>query len=285
MEKTTIIKNHLAELHHLCFKNNIPFVSFRSPQSNRIRTLLQLENMPRELHNLDELNNLSGFIITPFFSNSLNTSFVLEPDIIAETHDIDKKLIAGLKRIRHYQSVEYLNGSGFYVAGRNEFIGLVKKIQEEIRSGRIKKAVLSRIHIEPKNVPFEISTLFSQLCKKYPHAFVYIFQIPRAGCWIGATPEPLILIRNHIVETISLAGTRKLDKVSPDKIKWPLKEIEEQDIVTQYIEDVLLNFNVKNFQKTGPFTQIAGNLVHLKTRFLFDEDLLASRIGEFVGLI
>jgi isochorismate synthase len=46
-----------------------------------------------------------------------------------------------------------------------------------------------------------------------------------------------------------------------------------------------LNFNVKDFQKTGPFSQVAGNLVHLKTRFLFDADLIGHRLGEFVEML
>ena len=285
METTTTRQDLLIELQNICFKNNIPFVSFRSPQSNTIRTLLQLKNLPRELHTLRELNDLSGFIITPFFNKSRNTSFVLEPDVFVDAHDIDRNLIASLKDIRLYQTVEFLNGKEIYVAQKKEFIRLVKEIQEEIRSGRIKKAVLSRIHIEPKNARFEISRLFTELCKKYPDAFVYVFQIPRAGCWIGATPEPLVLIKNHQVETISLAGTRKLSEVPPEEIQWPFKEIEEQEIVTQYIENVLLSFNVKDFQKAGPFTQIAGNLVHLKTRFLFDEESIGYRLGEFVGML
>lgn len=285
METLTTKKNNLTVLQRICFENNIPFVSFRSPQSKTIKTLLQLKSLPKELHTICELNDLSGFIITPFFNKSKNTSFVLEPDIVIDAHQIDKNLLVHLKSIRHYQTVEYLNGKGIYVAEMKEFIRLVKELQNEIRSGSIQKAVLSRIHVEPKNTQFDISRLFAELCRKYPNAFVYVFQIPSAGCWIGATPEPLVLIKNNIVETISLAGTQKLNKIPPDEIQWPLKEIEEQEIVTRYIEEVLLNFKVKDFQKTGPFSQIAGNLVHLKTKFLFVSDLIGHRLGEFVEML
>ncbi|MBN2215367.1 MAG: chorismate-binding protein [Bacteroidales bacterium] len=285
METTRIKENYLKDLHQICFKNNIPFVSFRSPQSNGIKTLVQFKGIPRELKSLRELNELSGFIITPFFNDSRDASFVLEPDVVVDAYNMNGKLADSLKQIRQYRSVEYLNGRGYYVAEKKEFIRQVKEIREEISSGKIKKAVLSRIHVEPKNSPFENSMLFTELCKKYPHAFVYVFQIPGAGCWIGATPEPLVLIRNGMVETISLAGTQKLSDLPPEKVQWPLKEIEEQDIVTQYIENVLFNFNVKDFQKTGPVTQIAGNLVHLKTRFLFDADAIGHHLGEFVSML
>jgi isochorismate synthase len=285
METLTAAKNNLQELQRICFKNNIPFVSFRLPQENTIKTLVQTKNLPRELHTIRELNDLSGFVITPFFNKSKNASFVLEPDMILDLLKIDDNVLDKLKSIRHYTSVEFLNGKGIYVTEMNEFTKQVKELQEEIKSGKIKKAVLSRIHIEPKKAKFDVSRLFTELCNKYPNAFVYVFQIPRAGCWIGATPEPLVLVRNDTVETISLAGTQKLDNIPYEEIQWPLKELEEQDIVTQYIENVLLRFNVTDFQKTGPFSQIAGNIVHLKTRFLFDAGLIGHRLGEFVGIL
>ncbi len=285
METITTKKNNLTRLQRICFENNIPFVSFRSPQSSTIKTFIQSETSPRKLHTIRELNDLSGFIITPFFNQSKNASFVLEPDVVIEAHQISRDLLDHLRRIRHFRVVENLNGRGIYVSEMHEFTGLVRKLQDEIRSGNIQKAVLSRIHIEPKNSHFDISMLFTELCRKYPNAFVYVFQIPRAGCWIGATPEPLVLIKNSVVETISLAGTQKLNEVPPEEIQWPSKEIEEQEIVTRYIEDVLLNFKVRDFQKTGPYTQVAGNLVHLKTKFLFDENVIGNRLGEFVEML
>lgn len=285
METITARKNNLTALHAICFDNNIPFVSFRSPQHIDIKTFIQTSTFPKELKSLYNLNDLSGFIITPFFSKSENNSFILEPDLVLSSGDINEKQLNNLKKIRRYQSVEYLNGKGIYITKQQEFTRQVKELQEEIRTGKIQKAVLSRIYIEPKDSKFDISLLFNELCSKYPDAFVYLFQIPRAGCWIGATPEPLILVKNNIVETISLAGTRKMDDIPPDKIEWPLKELEEQDIVTQYIENVLLTFGIREYRKSGPVSQIAGNVVHLKTRFLFNANQMGQRLGEFVELL
>jgi isochorismate synthase len=123
------------------------------------------------------------------------------------------------------------------------------------------------------------------LCDKYVNAFVYLFQIPGAGCWIGATPEPLLLINDDIAETISLAGTQKLENNVSEEIHWPEKFIEEQAFVTNYIENVLLTFGVKTYQKIGPFSQSAGNLIHLKTKFLFKSKALQNSLGEFVDLL
>ena len=282
MSILTVEKNKLKELQEVCFSNNIPFVSFRYPQNKSIKTFIQTSGYPIELKSFKELNSVSGFIITPFFTNQKNASFVLEPDITIDDDSIDPSLIIKLGKVHRYTSVEYLNGKGIHVAEKSEFIRQVKELKNKIAEGKIKKAVLSRIHIEPKNKIFDITRLFIQLCIKYPNAFIYLFQIPMAGCWIGATPEPLVLIKKGKIETISLAGTQKLDELTEKEVQWPSKEIEEQDIVTRYIESVLKSFQIDDFQQKGPYTQVAGNLLHLKTRFLFDENKLANRIGEFI---
>ncbi len=282
MRIIAVEKNNLKALQEVCFTNNIPFVSFRYPRNKATKTFVQTTGFPRELKSLKDLNTVSGFIITPFFNKQKNGSFVLEPDIIVDDNRIDHSLLSNLQKVHHYSSVEYLNGKGIYIAERDEFKNQVGALKEKISEGKIKKAVLSRIHIEPKNSTFDVSNFFTQLCSKYPNAFVYLFQIPMAGCWIGATPEPLILIKNTKVETISLAGTQKLEDISVKNVQWSQKEIEEQDIVTKYIESVLAGFHITDFQQKGPYTQVAGNLLHLKTRFLFDKSRLDNRIGEFI---
>ena len=274
--------NYLLQLHEACFQNNVPFVSYRIPGKTITRTLLQTNSYPRRLDSLKELNNSSGFVITPFFSKVHNASFILEPDVLIENNEVDPDLIKRLKKISLFNAVEYLNGKGIHVASENEFIDQVNTIKENIRNGMIRKAVLSRIHTEPKKADFSITQLFNELCDKYPNAFVYLFQIPNAGCWVGATPEPLVLAFGDTIETISLAATQRIDNKPVGQITWKTKELEEQHIVTEFIEKVLTDFNVVKYEKTGPFTQVAGNIVHLKTRFVFENHYLNSRMGEFI---
>lgn len=271
----------LHVLHSLCFRKNIPFVSYRPPENSCIKTLLQTGSYPEKLSSLKNIYNTRGFIISPFQNKAGNTSFILEPDIEIENDHFDSVILSALEKNKNFSNVGYLNGKELIPVTKKTFTGQVSALQNEIKKGVIKKAVLSRIHIEPKAENFDVSQLFLDLTKKYPSAFVYLFQIPDAGCWIGATPEPLLLVKNNLVETISLAGTQKAGKTSPEKVKWPVKEIEEQDIVTKYIEDILINFDIKEFTKTGPFTYVAGNVMHLKTRFQFSAKMLGDRIGEF----
>ncbi|MBN2610799.1 MAG: chorismate-binding protein [Bacteroidales bacterium] len=282
MKAKTVEKNNTAQLQQICLERNIPFVSFRYPLDETVTTMVQTQNLPKELHSLSELNTLKGFVITPFFNKKKNASYLLEPDIVVNEEQITSDIYRLLENTKHYQTIEYLNGQGIYIAGKKEFTSQVLSIQKEIKNGNIQKAVLSRIHIEPKSTHFDPALLFAELSKRYPNAFVYLFQIPRAGCWLGATPEPLLLIRENRVETISLAGTQKLGTLPPEKVKWSIKEIEEQDIVTRYIEKILSGFKIDDSKRKGPFTQVAGNLLHLKTSFSFDKKALENRIGEFI---
>ncbi|MFO7658994.1 MAG: chorismate-binding protein [Bacteroidales bacterium] len=282
MKTKTIEKSRIEQLQQICFNKNIPFVSFRYPLGDTVTTMIQTQNLPRELDSLRELSSLKGFVITPFFNKKKNASYLLEPDIVVTEEQINDDLIRLTENTKRYKTAEYLNGQALYIAEKKEFTSQVLTIQKEIDNGTILKAVLSRIHIEPKSPLFNPAHLFTRLCRSYPNAFVYLFQIHGAGCWLGATPEPLLLVKENRVETISLAGTQKLGTLPPEKVKWPVKEIEEQDIVTRYIEKTLSDFNINEPQYKGPFTHVAGNLLHLRTSFGFDKRMLEHRMGEFI---
>jgi isochorismate synthase len=54
-----------------------------------------------------------------------------------------------------------------------------------------------------------------------------------------------------------------------DVRQWNQKELLEQDLVTQHIEGVLMDYRVEGYQKKGPYAVRAGNLAHLCTDFVF----------------
>ncbi len=60
-----------------------------------------------------------------------------------------------------------------------------------------------------------------------------------------------------------MAGTH-----AGEETDWTKKEQEEQQYVTDYIEDVISEFT-DEYSKEGPFTTMAANLYHLRTDFLF----------------
>jgi isochorismate synthase len=161
----------------------------------------------------------------------------------------------------------------------------VTQITHTIQESTIDKIVLSRIHLEENKSQTEALEVFYALCEKYPKAFKYVINLPGTGCWLGASPEPLVIIQDNRVETVSLAGTQNLNGIPAEEIMWKSKELEEQKFVTDFIENKLIKFGIKNYKKQGPISHQAANLVHLKSVFSFDSSILEGRIGEFISIL
>lgn len=92
---------------------------------------------------------------------------------------------------------------------------------------------------------------------------VYCWYHPKVGLWLGATPELLFQVEGKQLTTISLAGTQPYKRVS--KVTWTNKEIEEQQIVTDYIAHQIEPFS-KPINISDVETIRAGSLLHLKSR-------------------
>jgi isochorismate synthase len=102
-----------------------------------------------------------------------------------------------------------------------------------------KKVVLSRV----KNVVFDseednIFTLFDELRLQYPNCFVHLISTDKFGTWIGASPEIFASKSDNNIISMSLAGTKNSDRI------FTPKEVEEQNIVTNYIKDIYQKHNL-----------------------------------------
>jgi isochorismate synthase len=130
-----------------------------------------------------------------------------------------------------------------------------------------KKIIFSRI--ETVNLETgDLFQLFNTLKELYPNTFVYLFNLPGIGCWMGASPEIFVSQKGNNYETVALAGTQRNLGIPLENVFWGEKEIEEQAIVERYVEEKLQQQKV-NYQKTVPYTSQAGKLLHLKTKFRF----------------
>jgi isochorismate synthase len=166
---------------------------------------------------------------------------------------------------------------------KEDFIHQTEEIKKIISEGQCTKIVLSKVRMEDKKSDFNPVKLFEKLCSIYPHAFVSFLQLPGTGCWIGASPEPLLEVLENSAHTVSLAGSQKTKDVSKKDISWGKKEVEEQAIVTNYIEDVILKLKIFSYKLQGPFTYTAGNLVHLRTSFSFRKSEVENCMGDLLS--
>ena len=134
----------------------------------------------------------------------------------------------------------------------------------EINNGTLDKVVLSRFE-EKELTTVNPMTIFKRLYNTYKNAMVYCWYHPKVGLWLGATPELLFKLEGQQLTTISLAGTQPY--VKDDEVEWTNKEIEEQQIVTDYITNQIEPYT-NHITVSDVETARAGNLLHLKTRII-----------------
>jgi len=145
---------------------------------------------------------------------------------------------------------------------------------EAIKAGNFNKVVLARkkeIHLVDNPSPQE---LFLSLCSMYPLAFVYLLKWHDGIVWLGASPELLVQSDESLFRTQAIAGTRRLknSQQAIDQTLWSQKEIEEQAMVSRYIIDCFKKIRVREYTDQGPYTVLAGDLLHLKTDFIVDKN-------------
>lgn len=134
-----------------------------------------------------------------------------------------------------------------------------------VESGVYQKLVIARNHkLRLDHVNY--AAILDQLAAAFPECLVYVFSTPHTGTWMGATPEKL-LVKKHgnIFQTMALAGTiHSAEPVGMEQ--WADKEKTEQQLVEQYIEEILSEGNY-TFAKSDVFVLKTGLLNHLCTGF------------------
>jgi isochorismate synthase len=278
------VADTIYTLQNKCLNGNIPFVTYCLPKQKDIVTMVQYRSKPIKLESLKQINKKKGFVIAPFKENESFPLYFLEPDFTIHGLKVEENIFEELQSFDISETYQQ-ETKDYYVAEKSEFMEQVNKITGTIREKTVDKVVLSRIQLVNNHHKTEALEIFYALCAKYPRAFKYIFNIPGAGCWLGATPEPLVEISNNQVQTVSLAGTQNLNGITAEKVKWQSKELEEQKFVTDFIENKILKFGITEYEKQGPMNQQAANLVHLKSVFTFNSQCLKGKTGEFIAVL
>ncbi|WP_417237581.1 chorismate-binding protein [Bizionia sp.] len=233
------------------YVNNLPFVAYRNPNETIIKTFLQQDDTLYKTTNFSE----SGFVFSPFNIKETSVLIPVETSLILEfeSETIEESSINSC-------ASKVIETSDITVAKQNH-IALVEKGIKAIHKGTFEKVVLSRqesITISETN-PIKI---YKRLLETYPTAYVYVWFHPKVGLWLGATPETLLHIENNQFSTMALAGTQ-VYKNTIDVV-WKDKELEEQQIVTNFIVSNLES-QLDNLKISEVETVKAGNLLHLKT--------------------
>ena len=232
---------HILNKMDSCLQGKIPFAIYRKPLENKITGVFQADDLLHQTKDFSE----KGFVFAPF--NLENGIVLIKPDeILSSTFDVEQAS----------ESKEIKTSD----LGKEEHLDLINKGIDQIKSGKLRKVVLSRkIEVKVDTHPQEI---FKQLLKRYPNAFCYLLHHPKVGTWCGATPETLVRIKHGKLKTMSLAATVPFK--ANEAPQWGQKEMEEQQMVSDYIEQ-RMESTIDELYIGKPESIRAGNLWHLKS--------------------
>jgi isochorismate synthase len=268
-----------TRLFHICFTQNIPFVAYLLPGSNDLIIAIQYKSLPRTI-NLSEIAKCKGFIIAPFDLDNHLPVWLIEPDMLLNSEVSDEQL-ATLLNVELFRDIANTLAT-VKSTTKEQYTQKVIEGKKRIADGSFEKFVLSRTLVESVHDGFDPSLFLELVYKAYPNTLRYVFNIPGAGCWMGATPEPLVSTKGINVQVTSLAGTQKLNENLVDDISWGTKELIEQRFVTNYIEESIKKFGETEYTIDGPNNFRAANVVHLKTVFNIQSRSITSKLGDFV---
>ena len=285
MRRIASLKGSITELQKVCLSRNIAFVTFCTPGSKDIQTLIQYKSSPGTISSLSQINFQQGFVFAPFAENRKFPVFLVKPDFIINGYAVDRNILEKLKEADGSDKGINSANDTIYESSKDEFLGQAELIKVGIHSGALEKAVLSRVRLVENKGVSDVPDIFNKIIHKYPQAFRYMLNIPGAGTWTGATPELLVEVNDNVIGTVSMAGTQKLKGIPAGKVEWQIKEKDEQKFVTKFIENHLKDFGITDYIKKGPFNQPAANLVHLKSTFSFSRSSLKEGLGKFISAL
>lgn len=225
--------------HH--YQNKRPFVCFS--KQGQLKAYLQTDE---EVYAVEHFKT-PGFVFCPFSSGAAKLIFPAEKSQIMTSNLGSEGLAFKPKTIQ-------------LSTGKLKHVALVAKAIQQIKTSKVRKIVCSRkIKL---NYEAEPLLVFKRLAHKYPDAFSYVWYHPKVGLWLGATPEQFLYLDRNRLQTVALAGTIDAS-LHPDP-QWSSKELEEQQMVTDFILKALEK-NAAKVKVKDTETLRAGQLWHLKT--------------------
>lgn len=242
------------------------FAYYRLPYKQDY-TFIRQEDEPEELHSVEELNGKSGFVFAPFMPSEECPILVMHPDTV-ETCPCEEEKNVPIPNC-HLHHNDNPHERSIYAKDFNCF-------HEQIKLGKFQKLVLAR-HEEIRmssTYQEQMEALFKRACKMYPRLYIALVSTPPSGTWLMATPEILLSGIRQEMRTMALAGTQTappsaiVSDVPQEGVSWSKKNLEEQQCVADYIEEVITSFT-DSCSKKGPYTTMAAQLYHLRTDFHF----------------
>lgn len=252
-------------------KSQLSFALYRLPWTDECHLVLQQSDEMEKLDDIAKLNGKKGFVMAPFQQTEEHPIVLIHPDITAYDWNEIAQVLGSFEndnailtcKPKASTPISTLNEKERY----DRYYAAFRRFMEPLKEKKYKKLVLSRPAFCPIDEEFSPLATFVQACNDYPRMMVYLCHTPLTGTWLGSTPEILLSGCAQNWKTVALAGTLPIvDGIEP--CEWNNKNKEEQAIVAEYVRKIVKKHGTKMTEK-GPYTARAGQLVHLKTDFLF----------------
>lgn len=267
--------NRFAEL---CIEKQVPFAVWRFPGSET-EMIVSRNGKLLYVRTAEELAGQQGFIYAPFHSSTKYPVALIPSDRTVNSHEIPELIRELEAKAPFYPAQESKPPDN---VSKEAYIEKVRTARTRLNSD-FTKVVLSRPVTVKKPSDYHPGKHFYHLIETYPEASCHLVHLPGEGTWLGASPERLIEKKKDGLHFTSLAGTQPAG--SGKDYKWEEKELEEQQIVTEFIRNTLLNegFRVDVSRETE--TVRAGRLVHLSTHLRIDGIFSPSVAARLVSLL
>lgn len=238
-------------------EQNLPFLALKAADSNEVKVVAQNDQTWYKT----APDNVAYAVFSKFQNNE------------------NQVYIAGEKILNFKCEVSVsqpkINQSIIPEDGKVAYLELFKKAMVRLEKKQLSKVVLSRkqeFAIRDSDID-----IYERLIDTYPTANCYFFYHPQVGKWMGATPELLMNVQSDglhstqsrtdaipvKVSTMSLAGTAVDD--GGLNHEWGNKEIEEQQLVTDFIIAQFNESGAIDMKQSPVQTVKAGHLIHLRT--------------------
>jgi isochorismate synthase len=266
----------IEEIQYQCLRRNIPFYCYRLPDTGNVVMGVQQTPVVAAFNGFSETNETEGFLIAPFVISDETPPLLIREDFRI-TGEMPNEALEAWIRTVHFEvesseTVDYEQSQEEYLSKVSDLIDLLKK-------DAMAKIVYSRV-IALENPQKDNVGLFQKLACDYPEAFVYCFFIPGKAVWMGATPELFLQVRPGILNTVALAGTRKITDET-----WSEKEYEEHGYVSRFIRNVLDDCGLTDRTESLPKSVNAGECVHLRTDFSVQAGLSGQDVSHLIRLL
>jgi isochorismate synthase len=286
----------VQNLWKIALSEGFPIALWRLPKTAEKQLIIDLSGRASRMKvDLEEMP--SGFVMSPFQGESLFIKSDLHYSFGADNQQVNDSSVEQEVFEKQYlqyseEEIEEVESKqihpDFDIEEKNFgqynemcFAEMVSNAITAIENGEVQKVVLSRTKNITLPDTFEVIEAFKKLCIAYPNAFVSLVYLPEYQCfWLGATPETLASMdKDGKFRTMALAGTQsttndKGETLLVGEIRWSHKEIEEQALVSRYIIECFKKIRLREYHESGPKTVQAGNLMHLRTDYVVDTQVL-----------